>query len=91
MKRISNIIQGFLGFCGLIFLFGGCVYSIGYPWNCEQAKDDLEEKEQKLATAFDEAKEPWKYDKSSQQAETSIMIAIDDKMDAERIEYKKCY
>ena len=91
MKTISNIIQGFIGFCALIYLFGGCVYSIGYPWNCEQAKDDLEEKEQKLATAFDEAEEPWKHDKTSQQAEISIRIAIDNRIEAERIKYNKCY
>lgn len=90
MKKISSIFQGIISFGGLIFLFGGCVYSIGYPWNCEESQDNLEEKEQELAIAFDKAEEPWRHDKTPQQAELSIKIALQNKWDAERIKYKKC-
>lgn len=80
-----------LGLLVLVFLFGGCVYQIGYPWNCEQAKEALAEAESQVDDSFEKAKDPWKYGNSSEDAEIDIKIAIQNKIDSEKNLSNKCY
>lgn len=50
LKKIDkkNILAGIF----LLFLLGRCAYSVGYPWNCEDAKEALQEAETKYDAAF---------------------------------------
>ncbi|MBD2542130.1 hypothetical protein [Coleofasciculus sp. FACHB-SPT36] len=35
--------EAIIGALFLVFLFGGCVYQVGSPWNCEQAREGVQQ------------------------------------------------
>lgn len=42
-KRSPSNAESILGLVLLVFVFGGCVYNVGKPWNCEQARQAVQE------------------------------------------------
>jgi|688.fasta_scaffold308639_1 hypothetical protein len=92
-EKISQFFQIFLVLFFLTFLLGRCVYSVGYPWNCEEAEQALAEAEKKLHNAFEQARkksEGHVIDESFEDIERRIKLAIDTSRYAEQDKYKKC-
>ncbi len=58
----------------ILFLLGRCVYSFGYTWSCEDAKQELSKAEEKLSQAFRRAEDKLegRTSKSSEDIERSI-------------------
>lgn len=92
-KPSEDFFYIFVAIAFIVFAFGSCVYNIGYPWNCEQAKDAVRKAESEQNKAFSEAEKKVNggiVDKSSQDIELDIRVATNNKIYAEQDQDKKC-
>jgi hypothetical protein len=46
--KTPSTLESIAGLVFMVFLFGGCVYNVGKPWNCEQAREELAKAEDEL-------------------------------------------
>ncbi|CCI12583.1 hypothetical protein MICAE_1430009 [Microcystis aeruginosa PCC 9806] len=84
-SSIQTVFESVLGIIFLLFVFSSCVYRLGYPYTCEQAKQQLAEAESKLSQRFKES------ERISDLVDITNSPEMLDKIDSKRSVYKKCY
>jgi hypothetical protein len=70
----------------LLFLLGKCTYGIGYPWNCKEAKQALQEANRENDEAHQELSE-----NPSQSTFVHARVTTDKRMRAESKVSSLCY